>query len=100
MTLPRGAGIEARTWILPPPHLVAGITGTIRSCDEVRVTVAVDVPERSSRLRLEGFILNQVSIPAVRGAPVPDRRRHGRSLRDHEIVHTVFVDIEDGRRCL
>src|SRR6266849_10595414 len=76
--------------IFPPPNLVALV---IAAEDEVQIAIAVDVENRAARFDGEKIFFDDVAVPTLRRAAIPDQRGRLLPETEHEIVHPIAVKI-------
>ncbi len=97
VALPGHVGLPILPRIPPPPDLVAL---PVAAEDEVRISVAVDVVDRSARLNRKVVLLDHVTIPAGLRPAIPHQGRPLLAKGEHEVVQSVLVEVRHHRRRL
>ena len=90
VSFPGNFGIEVREWIFPPPDFVAL---PIAAENDVGMAVAIDIANDAAGLDGEVVGFYDITIPAVRGAAIPDEGGGGLAKAEDEIVFAVFIEI-------
>jgi hypothetical protein len=69
------------------------VAAVITRQDKIRIAISGHIMGRGSRLNSQRLILNDVLIPSVSAAPVPDDRRRLCAFRDDEAVDPAVIEI-------
>src|SRR6266446_314311 len=78
--------------IFPPPNFVALV---IAAEDKVQIAIAVDVEDRAPRFDSKKIFFDDVAVPTLPRAAIPDQRGRLLPETEHEIVYPIPVKIGD-----
>src|ERR1035438_1275780 len=86
MPLPRNMGIKVRIWIFPPPHFIAL---PISAEDDIGMTVAIHIADHAAGFQSKESGFDDVTVPTVGGAAVPNQCRGRLPEAQHKAVGPV-----------
>jgi len=78
--------------ILLPPHFV---TRAVASCNQVEITVRINIEQNSSGLYVEWTWVDDMLRPSLRGVLHPDSGIAVATVGYHEIRASILVDISN-----
>src|SRR5689334_2549186 len=92
MPLPRDVRIEIRIRIFPPPKLV---TLPVAAENDVEIAIPVNVIGRAPGFNGEKLLFQNVTVPALARASIPDKRWRDLAEADDKIFDAVRVEVSN-----